>query len=204
MKQNHHELIVDVIKKIFPYYEKNEPGHRLDHALNTLKYGLKLAVFTKLDQQYINDVIIATLLHDIYARVEYHEIHHAMAYKEIMIGGHMYDWFMDTCDKYNSHPSIIQDAVYEHRATYDGKYSNNVAKITAAADRGKPCVKSICERFLTIFPNKKQSELIKIIQKKYGINGYARYPQIYKDYFGEALDMFQVVISNTQLLKKIF
>ena len=79
-------------------------------------------------------------------------------------------------------------ACYEHRASYTGKYSNELAELMSAADRGAPDVDGLLKRSILSGINTTVAASIKHVKQKYGLGGYARFNSVYSMYYGDALD----------------
>lgn len=90
---------------------------------------------------------------------------------------------------------MVADACREHRASYDGEYSTHFSALIASADRGFPGdVQAMLKRSetyhidaLKIDGEAARVGAIKHIKEKFGTGGYAQFPDLYHEAFGEQL-----------------
>ena len=165
------------------YYEENDDAHTIVHADNVCNLALNLN--NNID---IKLIILASYIHDIFN--ENRKIHHELAYKYVL----------STQDKFlkklsSKELKLVAHAVLEHRASFKGEFYSILSEIISSADRGIPSLKNITIRSMQ-FNKAKADKASKHIIEKYGVNGYAKYPEIYKHYFKDELTKFQQLANN--------
>lgn len=177
-----------------PYYNKNDVGHDYNHAKEVALLAVKMNDKYSMWPNNI-DVIIAGLVHDvaIWKGIENHHTDGKILLEESEV-------FDNICIQHNLSKAAILSAVEEHRASFKGKHTTGLSTIISAADRGYPDAVRILKRLKSIGNEEKWS--IDFVRKKYA--GYAVYPDIYKDYFGDTFIEFQRQCHDKVLLKKIW
>lgn len=97
----------------------------------------------------------------------------------------------------------VAHAIREHRASYKGKFSSPVSELLSSADRGKPdslayTLKRSYDYAVKHGDNHEEAinHAIKHIKEKYSRNGYARIPNMYKQYYKDILIKFWDEIDN--------
>ncbi|MNN60167.1 hypothetical protein D3C81_1753350 [compost metagenome] len=88
----------------------------------------------------------------------------------------------------------LAHACREHRASYEGEYSCQFSELAAAADRGFPGrVEGMVQRAVMyrvdrgVVEQEAYPGAVEHIKEKFGSGGYAKYPKLYTDAFGEQL-----------------
>lgn len=168
-----------------PYYNGIDEAHRIDHADKVVETGLVINEELSLNLD-IKLIILAGYIHDMYTQVD-RVNHHNLAYihtiKEVE---KLWDIsLMETL--------LIADAVKEHRASGSGNFSNILSEILSTADKGKPSLVEYVIRSYKYNKNKYYDDtaiyanILNHLQEKFGINGYAKYPQLYNKVFKDEL-----------------
>lgn len=184
-------LISEIEKIAKPYYDKNDLGHGWDHAIEVMNLALKINKETELSCNE-NDVIAASLLHDIGVSID-RKTHHIVAFN-MLFTDELFKWFDALSNKYNIDWAAVLLAIVEHRASFTGEYSSKLSELISSADRLYPDEEQLIKRMILCFSDFEMG--YKKIQDKYIKGGYARYPQMYIDYFGKQFERFQEVLSD--------
>lgn len=174
-----------VIFFVNKFYEKNDAAHGLDHIEEVHSLAIKMArsiVYTRLDL-----IMLAVYFHD--TMVHNGRVDHELKARDLVLSKECNFLFENICKQDRE---LVAQAVAEHRASYTGKFTSVLSEIVSSADRGIPDFKSIYERSLEYasahgFKDPK-SYTVEHMIKKYGRNGYANYPILYKNYFKKELE----------------
>lgn len=201
LSNTNQEIAFACTKRVRPYYQKNDPAHKLDHAHQVMQEAVHIAHLVSA-QHLIPKLIVAAYYHDIH-RVNPKE-HHVLAYEEVFKDK---DFIFKT-GAAESEEDIhdIALACMEHRGSWDGEYSGILSEIISSADRGSPERNSVNDRMRRSYLYARgslglghlcaQQHSSRHIKDKYGSNGNARYPQIYKTVYAEQLHKQQFEIDN--------
>ena len=179
------KLIWDRAKKYYPV----KASHGLNHIENNLNMAEKMLAFAK--EQFTDQIYAAIVFHDSglekYGR-EIHEVHSAeIAKRELK-------------DLFNSKDLfLIAAAIREHRASFKGTFTSMLSDICSSADRNAPNFEaSVARSFLYTsehhpeFSFGEKCETVAMhLKKKYGSNGYARFPIYYSRYYGKDLTNYR-------------
>lgn len=173
----------------------NDAAHRVEHFEEVNEVG-----------QYINGVLglghdpklilYVAFFHDLFAwsRKNHHELSGAFV--------------KGTC-----HPLIealteeervlVSQGCEEHRASFKGEFSSQFSELMNSADRGWPeDIDAMLERAIQYRMAKGESreeaypESVAHLKEKFGKGGYARYPALYLEAFGEELEELQAEIAR--------
>lgn len=180
-----YKLYKEIREKVLVYYNQNTPGHRWHHAVDVTNIALAMNERLNLCIRK-KDIVAAALLHDVMefkGRKEHHK--EAMAWLGI---GDAENWFNDLCIDHKLSFVGILLAVYEHRASYNGFYSSPLSELISSADRGAPDLERTVGR---IKAHQGGIGWEEHLVKKFGVNGYAKFPEIYKRYWGQKFVEFQ-------------
>lgn len=181
-------------------YNVNDEAHRSEHFSAVESLGLELNREMKLgiDERLITAV---AWLHDMFAWSRYN--HHELA---------MY--WVGTTD----HPLLeqftpqeiddIADACFTHRASYKGEFNTVLGELMSAADRGRPgdLRAEVWRGYNYIKTNPGLNavdaieQTVKHQEEKYGRDGYARYPDLYKEYFKNLMEAKHREIERLQTM----
>ena len=120
---------------IKPAYSNNDEAHTWDHALWVVKNAVKIIGLygEALTYKQMQIIILGALVHDV--RADSRKYHHVLAMdwvhahrEEFEIVFEIDDFMIDS----------IAVAALEHRASWDGGYSEDTSVFVAAADKGTP------------------------------------------------------------------
>lgn len=200
-----HMFFNEVYEKVLPYYEKNDPSHQIDHALKVSDTALEMArqEISNIDTDIniFNTVFVTGMLHDIKAHNR--EKHHEEAVNELLFGK-LNIWFKKLCKEYNLPIKNILFAIYEHRASYEGEFSSIISEIISSADRNEPNIETWLKRAKYSGINDNINDAIDHVIKKMGRNGYARLPEIYKNFYKDKLEEFYNILDDRKKLIEIY
>ena len=179
---------------VLPFYKKNDKAHQIDHADEVYETALKINKQFHLHQN-MDDIALAVYLHDIFSNKNQRKLHHKLAS----------DFVLQSKDDILKNISaerrrLIANAILEHRASFEGKYSSKLSELLAAADRGKPNLKKDLERS-TKYHKGNTAEAIKHMKEKFGRYGYAKYPEVYKKFYEKELEKRYRDIDALSILK---
>ena len=160
-------------ENIFPEYEKNEEGHRIDHIKYVIDRSFKFAS-TIPDINY-NMVYVIAAYHDIghYIDAKRHEIISAQIMEKD-----------DNLKKYFNEEElkIIKEAIADHRASSNHDPRSIYGKIVSTADRNntvEDCLKRTYSYGREHTDGLSDEELFArsydVLVKKFGVNGYAKF-----------------------------
>ena len=166
-------------------YKLNDAGHQIDHAESVCDLGL--AINTKLQLGLSErNIITAAYMHDIFANMndkQQRSKHQELSYLAVLDTKWIDNTFIDNDD------DIINVALAcrEHRASFRGEYSSLLSELIASADRGFPNFRAYLKRGLLHHGVDNLDDAIDHLKKKYGRDGYAKYPELYAKYFKDEL-----------------
>jgi len=162
-----------------PYYENGDEAHLIDHADSVC--DLALSINKECDEKLI---ILASYMHDMFNATNRAK-HNKLAYAYVLKAE---DKFLKELTK----EEILKVAhgVLEHRANFKGEFYSLLSAIISSADRGLPDLEFIVIRSMK-FNKGNPQDVYAHIKDKYGTNGYANYPKVYKEIFAQELEAFQ-------------
>ena len=190
--ENGDSLLIEACRKYyFPKYydENNDPMHGRSHIEDVLNLASMILDSSVIKQRVtganVTRVILSVFIHDIFSST-HRKLHNVKAYEYVMYDKE--DPFLIPLSKQDR--IIIAYAVLQHRASdmpmlgYKDNFFSIEGEILASADRGVPSLDSVLSRA------RLKNETIDIktinhIHEKYGVNGYIKFPELYKAYFGE-------------------
>jgi HD superfamily phosphohydrolase YqeK len=194
------ELVNKIMVLVLPYYETNDEGHQIDHAIGVTNIALNMlkALHLGMVQEMKIDIFLAAMLHDIRAdqRKDHHLLGCLESYNNLEI--------RKLIEQYATNPMNVWYAIYEHRASYSGTFTSLVSEIVSSADRAEPDVEKWVARVKKGNINENMEEALSHIQKKMGRNGYARLPFVYMDYYGESINTFFDDLEDKEKLIEIW
>ncbi len=183
----------EVVEYATPYYQNNDNGHQIDHAISVLDNALQ---FKRKLNLVIPDreIVAAAIMHDI----------------QLYLGrtDHHYNgWLFVSKADYPGRTSFstsagerIELAVFQHRASYDGAFTSELSSLISSADRGIPStIKELLDRMLIcktdwarrhnklLSSDEIMVESVNHLKEKFGSCGYSRYPDIYRKMFNNQL-----------------
>lgn len=175
-----------LIAEFTPFWELNDPAHRVDHFKDVEVTGMRIN--RELGLGYPLEMITATAyLHDLFtwSRIN----HHLLSAQWAETTDH---WTMVVFS--DEQRMMIAAACREHRASYRGMYTGPFSELMASADRGMPKpVLAMVNR--SIEYTKAQGHTVEEatplaiahVKDKYSKGGYGRYPNMYYTVFGKEL-----------------
>lgn len=185
------------------YYDRDG-----SHGINHIKevYDLAKKMVEKLNLNIGQDeLIIACYCHDMFSKTD-RERHHILA-EDFIWDNRGELWFLKDLD--NDAVIRIARAVAQHRASYTEHYSSILSEVLSAADRGKLSAGDTIRRSFKFTiennPDMKVQDAIALVyihmKEKFGSNGYARYNDVFKNYFFEELGNYQRYIDQVGLFE---
>ena len=166
------QLVEYIEKNIFPVYQKNDAGHRIDHIEYVIQRSLKFAEqFENID---LNMVYAIASFHDIAHHIDKdnHEVLSAQIFYE---NEEMKKYFTDEQRK------IIKEAIEDHRASLEYEPRSDYGKIVSSADRNvfvDTSMKRTHAYTMKHCPGLTVEQMIhrayEHLLKKFGVDGYAK------------------------------
>ena len=140
-------------------------------------------------------IFLACYLHDMFQK-DYREAHHLKGFAWVLENYKNWEWLSWM------HEEEIKELAYaikEHRASYDGEYYSNLSILLSAADRGKldrteTIIRSFkynCEKHPELLFKDNIRNVYQHMKDKFSSKGYARYNDIYKEFYKDDLAKFQ-------------
>lgn len=181
-----------LLKVVKPYYARNDSSHAMDHVHVVLSTARAMNEKLRLDIDD-DEIVAACLMHDmfLYSGRENHHIDGAFFVRWVITPE------LDALSKVAR--ERVAYAIAEHRGSYKGNYYSRLSELLSSADRADP---SDLEALLKRARNSQERLLpgdlggetgaINHLKHKYGTNGYAKYPWIYRSFYGqEAIEELQ-------------
>lgn len=185
----------DIRDFVLPFYAKNDEAHHIDHADAVCDLALKLNEYAGMPEN-VELVMLASYLHDIYALER--KKHNELSFRFVTESDAMEISRLSPSDR-----KKVAMACLEHRSSYRGEFYSPLSEIISSADRGYPDYEKIFERSKSYAYSKEgcstEAEAVEHAEKhmveKYGAEGYAYYPELYRKYFRKELKAMQDRIS---------
>jgi hypothetical protein len=186
----------EVIKDFSKMWEVNDKAHRVDHFTRVEKCGELLN--EKLNLGYDPELIMLVAhFHDMFAWSRHN--HHLLSAEWVRTTDYPIIAELDTVDR-----ELVAMGCEHHRASYKGKFFCRFDELMNSADRELPGdVDLMIERAVLYRMNRGMSRAdamkpaIDHIKEKFGAaSGYARYPKMYLDVFGDELTEQRRLIDN--------
>ena len=161
------------------FYTYGDPAHLIDHADSVCDLALHI---NKECNEHL--VILAAYMHDMF-NANNRPIHNELAYAYVLKAE---DKFL----KKLSEAEILEvaHAVLEHRGCFTGTFYSPLSAIISSADRGLPDLDFIVIRSMK-FNNENAEDVHKYVTGRYGTEGYANYPDVYRAMFNDELTEFK-------------
>ena len=168
------ELKEYIENNIFPEYEKNEPGHGIDHIKYVINRSFELVKENKL---IVFDDMVYTIAayHDIGHHID--SKNHEKVSAEIMSKDENLKKFFN-----EEQLLIIKEAIEDHRASATEEPRSIYGKIVSSADRNNTvndCLRRTYTYGLKLDPNATDEALFEraynVLVDKFGENGYAKF-----------------------------
>ena len=193
-----HGLIGYMYGGLKVHYNKNDPSHGWEHFNNVLLTALLL---DRKSRYSFNAIDSAAYLHDLmaYSRHNHHELS-----RDFVLS-------MSDEDRIKYNPTnvdwdMVAWACLQHRASFDGSFENGFSELMNASDRELPLnLHDMVYRSI----NFKKDDVVKGIpddatvervldhlKDKFGTGGYARFPKVYTDVFGEELERQSKIVDK--------
>lgn len=184
------DLRDDVIKRYYGHYMLNDAAHRVTHFSEVEQTALHIKDKLGLDVPNLSIMLVA-YFHDLFAwsRVNHHELSGTWVASTD-------DPIVSSLDPEERHR--ISRACFEHRSTYKDEYHSTLSELMACADRGTPrSAQCYFDRSYSYHRSRGNSHQASIknakehLKEKFGTGGYARYPKMYLQVFGDLLANMQ-------------
>jgi hypothetical protein len=181
---------------VLPYYATNDTAHQIDHADDVFALAMKMAPAAGYTDT--RTIALAAYLHDCFShnRVDHHTVGQAFALSSMTD-----DLFQDLSQEDRD---MVGSAIAEHRASFKGQPSSILSELISSADRGGPNTVAIHisrahtygVEVLGMTEEAAPARAIVHIKEKYGRTGYARYPQLWREFFKDEMEaMYQEIES---------
>lgn len=189
------EFREQIIQDFSKAWELNDEAHRLKHFSNVEECGFVInnRLGLKFDYRLITFV---AFFHDMFAWSR--DNHHEMSARWIETTAYPMIANLPRIDK-----AMVASACLQHRASFEGRFDGKFSELMNSADRELPGdVAGMVERAVLYRMNKGVSRedamkpAVEHIKLKFAENGYARYPNMYLEVFGEELAAQRMEIKN--------
>lgn len=193
------QMLIRLEADLKPIYDRHDLAHKWDHAIAVTNLALDMNEKLQLGI-YKASIFIAGLCHDIGLgdNGKNRDLHHLIGVKVLQ----QLPGIMDLIDYWNIDPGLIFSAIEEHRGSYTEEYSSNLSELISSADRLQPEERQLMVRCKQTY--KEFEPGFQKIQEKYVKGGYARWPKIYIDYFGERLNTYQKNLADREFMLKLY
>ncbi|MNM40517.1 hypothetical protein D3C81_513180 [compost metagenome] len=181
----------EIIDTFTPHWALNDAAHRQEHFEAVFQTGMHIN--KELGLQYDpKHILFAAYFHDLFAWSR--PIHHLLSGEFVMGGEHplIHKHLTTSAER-----EWVGRACEQHRASFKGRFYSPFCELINSADRGTPgdlpgLIQRCYDHRLTTMPDASEDErmadAIKHLKHKSGSDGYARYPDMYKQVFGEQLE----------------
>jgi len=180
---------------VLPFYNENDLAHQINHADLVCDLALKLNDTLEIKEE-VNLVLLAAYFHDLFAKDR--KKHHELSYQYVMETKKDIISFLSAEDR-----KKVAMACLQHRSSFHDDFYSPLSEIVSSADRGYPNLTETMLRSKMFWMSKHGADEVsaeqqarKHMKEKYGINGYANYPMLYRRYFKEELFLMQQEIEN--------
>ena len=172
-----------------PFYANGDKAHLIDHADDVCELALEI------NREYSEKlVILASYLHDIFNATD-RKKHNILAFEYVK---NRSDKFLKELN--NKELELVAHAVLEHRASFKGEFFSKLSAVISSADRGRPDVAQTVIRSMR-YNNANAQDVYEHMVDKYGSNGYAKYPKVYREIFEKELEEFKKEVDNISVEK---
>ncbi len=159
-------------ENIFPIYEQNDSGHRIDHIQYVIQRSLEFA--KQFDGCNPNMVYVIAAFHDLAHHIDKNQ-HEVLSAKLFYENREMKKFFSSDERK------IIKEAIEDHRASLEQEPRSDYGKIISSADRNTSLTSSLQRTHAYTKKYYPEDDLEKMIEraylhisKKFGEEGYAK------------------------------
>jgi len=181
----------EIIDNFAHHWELNDRGHQREHFEAVFQTAKHINTELKMGYQEV-DMLFAAYFHDFFAWTRIN--HHELAYQYFMTTDHplIVKYFGES----ELQREMVAFACREHRASYKGTFTGPFSELINSADRCFPGdVQALLQRSynhrLSTHPDLSEDErtvlCIEHMKHKAGSTGYARYPDMYLQVFGDKL-----------------
>lgn len=165
---------------IFPFYTKNDAGHRLDHINYVLNRCFKFAPqFPHIEP---NLLYTCAAFHDVAHHID--KDHHEELSAQLFLADPVITGFFTSGQN-----TIIATAIADHRSTLPHPPHNDYGKILTTADKNvsvEAALQRTHDYTVFYFPNLRKSEIVsrgyRHLSEKFGQHGYAKIYCLDPDY----------------------
>lgn len=179
------ELKIYIENNVFPQYDKNENGHKIDHINYVINRCFELCKDKDID---FNMLFTIAAYHDIGYHID--STNHEIISAQIMYEDENLKNFFD-----EKQLKIMKEAIEDHRASLDREPRSIYGKLVSSADRNINVDESLrriyfysIEHFNELNEDETIEECYKHTLKKFGKNGYANFfleDEKYENYLKE-------------------
>lgn len=182
------ELRESIVTEFTPHWALNDRAHRIEHFLAVERAGNLINDKLRLDHDP-KLIMLVAFFHDLFAWTRFN--HELLSYEYVSTTNHPIFMALDIPER-----QLVAEACREHRASYKGDYSHQFSLMMSSADRGEPGdIDGILQRSyhyhldnLKLGVEEARKGCIAHMKHKSGTGGYAAYPHLYEQAFGDRLD----------------
>ena len=180
---------------VCPFYKENDLAHQIGHADEVCDLALKLNETLEVKEE-VKLVMLAAYFHDIFAKDR--EVHHELSYTFVSETEEEIIAVLSDEER-----KKVAMACLEHRSSFHDAFYSPLSEIISSADRGIPNLKDNMERSKLFWMSRHgtdetaaENHAREHMKEKYGANGYANYPLLYRRFFKTELEVMQQEIDN--------
>ena len=202
MNYNINKTLKEYIEKnIFPEYEKNDYGHRIDHIEYVIRRSLKFA--EEVDNINFDMVYTIAAYHDIGHNINPKE--HERISGEILYADEKLKEFF-TVEEIN----VMKEAIEDHRASKNEEPRSIYGKIVSSADRNTDLLNPLIRTYAyrkNLYPEDKLEIIIEESKKhlieKFGSKGYATEKMYFEDFeYKKFLEDINELLKDDKLFRE--
>lgn len=184
-----------IVQDFSKAWELNDEAHRFKHFSQVELCGNEINNRLGLGHEPIL-ILFSAFFHDMFAWSRFN--HHLLSAEWIMTTDY------DPIDTLTEHQrELVAAGCREHRASGKDPFTCQFAELMCAADRELPGrIEDMLERAIQyrvargMTRDVAMAPAIAHIKEKFGTGGYARYPRLYLDAFGDTLEVQRKEIDN--------
>ena len=193
-------LFYGINRHVQHFYALSDPGHQWDHSVSVTELAMLMNQKLNLGVNTV-EIIFAGLLHDIGLYTNNRDEHEIIGARLVQ-SDYRLEGIRMMIQSYDIELNDIVNAILTHRASFSGEYRSVLCELISSADRLYPSVHQLVKRMILCYNNFEES--YKKIRDKYIVGGYARWPKIYTDYFGETFMEFQRYLKDEKYVRSIY
>ena len=188
-------------ENIFPIYERNDEGHRIDHINYVIDRSIRFAsTIPNIDYDMVYTI---ASYHDVGVHID--RKRHEIISADILYHDHLLRKFFE-----EDNMIIMKEAVEDHRASLEYVPRSIYGKIVSSADRNTDVDTIIKRTFAYRKKIMNEVSIGKIIEEsrlhiidKFGKNGYAKDKMYFPDYeYENYLKELEILTSDKELFTK--